>query len=122
MAAATGGVCRNRKTGANVGEYELKVESADANVTVHGFHAINGKRQSTWVNSDLFNSSKKFTVQQTERHQTLVVATFLPAANANTKVTVTILHGGNSVMTPCVLQPNGRTESLMSVITPPPTP
>jgi hypothetical protein len=119
MSTVVDGICRNQKPNAPVGEYEIKVQAADSAVTLQGFHAINGKRQTTWSHAELFNSSKKFTVQAKQRHQTIVIATFLPGANAgSSKVTVTIQTGGADAMVPCVLQPGGMTTSSMSILAP----
>lgn len=117
MSTTGGGICRNQKVNATPGEYELKVASADSNVTLQGFHGINGKRQSTWMNSDLFNTSQKFNVQAPDRHQTVVTATFTPAAGAASKVTVTIRRANEDVMT-CELKPGERTTSSLSILTP----
>jgi hypothetical protein len=118
MAAVMGGICRNMKVNASLGEYEIKVASSDALVTLQGFHAIDGRRQTAWTHADLFNSSKKFTVAAAQRHQTLVIATFLPGSNASSKVTVSIQQAGADVMQPCELQPGLRTTSSMSILAP----
>jgi hypothetical protein len=108
--------CRQFKTGASAGDYQLKVTSNDENVTVQGTHGINGEPQEQWDNDVLLNKSQKFTVQDTERHQTIVIATFAPSAAEAAAVTVQILRDGKDVMPACQLTPRGNTISVMSVL------
>jgi hypothetical protein len=108
--------CRQFKTGASAGAYQLEVKSNDQNVTVQGTHGINGEPHEQWDNAALLNKTQSFTVQGAERHQTVVVATFAPNAAAAAAVTVKIVHDGDDVMPACVLTPSGNTISVMSVL------
>ena len=110
------GICRKKHPDAEVGTYELVCECTDSDVALMGFHAINGEEEDRWLNSDLFNNSQTFDVAATERHQTIVMATFTKD-QSKTEVRVKIRKAGADLLE-CRLKLDGDTRSFMSIITP----
>jgi len=108
--------CRKLYPDAEPGTYELACECSDSDVTLLGLHGVNGTEKDRWFNTDLFNRRQVLDVKATERHQTIIAASF-PKDESTTEVKVKLLKDGN-VLRECSLSQAGSTESSISIITP----
>ena len=105
-------VCVQKILPASTGAYELHVTLDDSNVTVHGFHFIDGVEVERWTHSQLVHHGPQpITVIANEIHNIKVFATFTDPD----KVTVELMRGDNSLAI-CELKKDGHASADMSII------
>ncbi|MDX1430322.1 MAG: hypothetical protein R3282_08545 [Rhodothermales bacterium] len=108
------GVCDRIFSPAPTGTYQLEVASSDggSNVTISGRHGVDGLEVESWTQSDLLNQTIDLEVRDSERHQIVVLATFVTDAT----VVVTVRRNGAEVVPPCTLTRDGNDQAAVALL------
>ncbi|MGH8223184.1 MAG: hypothetical protein ACREQZ_09440 [Woeseiaceae bacterium] len=105
-------ICTRTRLNAKPGRYEVAVSSTDSNVTVHGFHAVNGTIIERWEHSDLYNKAVPIEVNADEKHGIDIIATLF----SETTVTVSLSLNGQALGRSCILKPDGPTSAAIGIV------